>query len=55
MKDIIDKIKNMNERVDNFIKNGDLKNFVKEILSKEVKTDTMQNQFESKIVKTEKN
>ena len=30
------------------------KNLVKEILSKEVKTDTIQNQFESKIVKTEK-
>jgi len=54
MKDIIDKIKNMDEKVDNFIKTDDLKNLVKEILSKEVKTDTMQNQFESKIVKTEK-
>jgi hypothetical protein len=44
----------MDERVDNFIKTDDLKNLVKEILSKEVKTDAMQNQFESKIVKTEK-
>lgn len=54
MKDVIDKIKNMDERVDNFIKTDDLKNLVKEILSKEVKTDTRQKQFESKIVKTEK-
>lgn len=41
MKDIIDKIKNMDERVDNFIKTDDLKNLVKEILSKEVKTGTV--------------
>jgi len=53
MKDIIDKIKNVDEK-DNFIKTDDLKNLVKEISSKELKTDTMQNQFESKIVKTEK-
>lgn len=54
MEDIINKIKDMDERVDNFIKTDDLKNLVKEILSKELKTDTIQNQFESKIVKTEK-
>ena len=38
MKDIIDKIKNMDERVDNFIKTDDLKKLDKEMLSKEVKS-----------------
>ena len=54
MEDIINKIKNIDEKIDSFIKDDDLKNLVKEILTKELKTDTMQNQFESKIVKTEK-
>lgn len=54
MKDIVDKIKDMDKKIDSFINTDDLKNLVKEVISKELKTNTTQNQFESKIVKTEK-
>jgi hypothetical protein len=54
MKDIINKIKEVDEKVDNFIKTEDLKKLVKEVIDKELKTNATQNQFESKIVKTEK-
>lgn len=54
MKNIIDKIKDMDVKIDSFIKKDDLKKLVKEVISKELETNTTQDQFESKIVKTEK-
>lgn len=51
---IIDKIKEMDSKIDNFIKIDDLKNIVKEIIIQELKTETTQNAFDSKIVTTEK-
>ena len=54
LKGIIAKIKEMDAKIDDFIKADDLKNVVKETIVRELKTETIENEFDSKIVTTEK-
>jgi len=53
MKDIIDKIKDMDARIDNLVKTDDLKKVIKEVVREELKNQTSTKQYESKIVSTE--
>ncbi|MHC1605295.1 MAG: hypothetical protein ACXQTP_04935 [Candidatus Methanofastidiosia archaeon] len=54
LKGIIAKIKEMDAKIDDFIKADNLKNVVKEIIVQELKTETIENEFDSKIVTAEK-
>jgi len=50
---VIAKIKEMDNRINNFIEKEDVKKLVREITSQEIKTDSAQIEFKSKIVTTE--
>ena len=54
MKDIINKIKEIDARIDNLIKTDDLKKTIREVIREELKNQTSTKQYESKIVSTEK-
>jgi hypothetical protein len=54
LEDIQAKIKDLDSRIDNFIKTDDLKKIIKEIVSEELKKQTITKQYESRIVSTEK-
>jgi len=53
MEDIINKIKDMDARIDNLIKIDDLKKIIKEVVDQELKNQAVSKQYESKIVSTE--
>jgi len=53
MEDIINKIKDMDARIDNLIKTDDLKKIIKEVVDQELKNQAISKQYESKIVSTE--
>ncbi|MFW6173993.1 MAG: tyrosine-type recombinase/integrase, partial [Elusimicrobiota bacterium] len=54
LKGIIAKIKEMDAKIDDFIKADNLKNVVKEIIVQELETETIENEFDSIIITTEK-
>jgi integrase len=54
LEDIQAKIKELDSKIDNFIKTDDLKKLVKSIIIKELKLQISSNKFDSKIVTTEK-